>query len=247
VVTALPANVNLTQLLAANPGTTIVGTEPLESVQSGTSVAFTLNQVLSFAQSNFSIGKLAAVSGLSVLGVTGTASATVAAIAGVAAQILAVNAAGTGLLFTGAPTLATSVTAPLFNASNTAIGYEINATTIINFLTNYTVIYAPDGAQGLVLGNATDPTNYYKAATHAFRDRSSVTKATIPMGPVVSGGTTSLGFIFTVPNVGMFVGTGAPTLAAGTSSIYFRNDGATNTSRLYINTNGSTGWTAVTA
>lgn len=247
MVTPLPANVNLSTLLSVNPGTTLGGTEPFETVQSGTSVAVTANQILSFVQANSSIGNLAAISGLSVLGVAGTASARPAAITGIANQILAVNSGGTGLVFTGAPTLATSVTAPFFTASNTVTGYQIGTTSVVNFLTNYSLFNSPDGALGIAVGNATDPRNYYNALNHTFRDRSSTTKIILGMGPVISGGTTSLAITFTVPNVGMFVGTGAPTLSAGTSSIYFRNDGSTNTSRLYINTNGSTGWTAVTA
>lgn len=107
MATALPANVNLIQLLAASPGTTIAGTEPLESVQTGTSVAFTVNQVLSFVQSNFSAGNLASISGLSVLGVIGTANATPAAIAGTTDQVLRVAQNGTTFGF-GAINLATS-------------------------------------------------------------------------------------------------------------------------------------------
>lgn len=122
MATPLPANVNLTQLLAASPGTTIVGTEPLESVQTGTSVAFTLNQVLTFAQTNFSVGNLAPITGLSVLGVIGTANATPAAIAGTTDQVLRIAQNGTALGF-GAINLATTaaVTGILAGANMTAV------------------------------------------------------------------------------------------------------------------------------
>src|SRR6516162_4063768 len=99
MATALPANVNLIQLLAASPGTTITGVEPIESVQSNTSVALTFNQVLTFAQSNFSVGNIGALAGLSVVGVAGAVTATAAAITGTTDQVLRIAQNGTGLAF----------------------------------------------------------------------------------------------------------------------------------------------------
>jgi ribosomal protein L24E len=45
--------------------------------------------------------------------------------------------------------------------------------------------------------------------------------------------------------LGIFYGSGAPTLSAGKGSLYLRTDGTTTTNRMYVNTNGSTTWTAV--
>ena len=42
-------------------------------------------------------------------------------------------------------------------------------------------------------------------------------------------------------------GTGAPTAAAAQGSIYIRTDGSSTSTRLYINTNGTTGWTNITS
>ncbi|MGY4295363.1 hypothetical protein ACVWXN_003458 [Bradyrhizobium sp. i1.4.4] len=50
--------------------------------------------------------------GLSVVGAAGAATADVADITGAAGQVLAVNAAGSALAFTGAPVLSTSMTVP---------------------------------------------------------------------------------------------------------------------------------------
>lgn len=47
-------------------------------------------------------------------------------------------------------------------------------------------------------------------------------------------------------NFGIFVGSGAPTIAAAKGSLYLRTDGTTTNDRAYINTNGSTTWTALT-
>ena len=41
-------------------------------------------------------------------------------------------------------------------------------------------------------------------------------------------------------------GTGAPTFAAGAGSLYIRIDGSSTSTRLYVNTTGSTTWTNVT-
>jgi hypothetical protein len=48
------------------------------------------------------------------------------------------------------------------------------------------------------------------------------------------------------PNLGVFFGSGAPTLSAAQGSLYLRTDGSSASTRLYVNTNGSTGWTSVT-
>lgn len=41
-------------------------------------------------------------------------------------------------------------------------------------------------------------------------------------------------------------GSGAPTLSAPQGSLYMRTDGSSTSTRAYINTNGTTGWTAIT-
>jgi hypothetical protein len=47
-------------------------------------------------------------------------------------------------------------------------------------------------------------------------------------------------------DLGIFVGSGAPTVSAAKGSLYLRTDGSTTTSRAYINTDGATTWTAIT-
>lgn len=61
---------------------------------------------------------------------------------------------------------------------------------------------------------------------------------------VPAGGTTGAGYkLFATTNLGIFAGSGAPSLLAATGSIYLRTDGNTTTSRMYVNTNGSATWT----
>ena len=45
--------------------------------------------------------------------------------------------------------------------------------------------------------------------------------------------------------LGIYVGSGLPTVSAAQGSLYIRTDGSSGTTRMYINTNGTTGWTAV--
>lgn len=44
----------------------------------------------------------------------------------------------------------------------------------------------------------------------------------------------------------IFSGTGVPSIAAPQGSLYLRTDGSSTSTRAYINTNGSTGWTNLT-
>jgi hypothetical protein len=69
----------------------------------------------------------------------------------------------------------------------------------------------------------------------------------IPAAIISAGGTTGTGLkISRETNLGIFFGSGAPTLSAYKGSLYIRTDGTTTNNRMYINTDGSTTWTAVT-
>jgi hypothetical protein len=69
-----------------------------------------------------------------------------------------------------------------------------------------------------------------------------ISQAAIPAGGVAGRG---LRFSSTA-NFGVFFGSGAPTLSAAKGSLYLRSDGSGTSDRMYVNTNGSTAWTAVT-
>jgi len=47
-------------------------------------------------------------------------------------------------------------------------------------------------------------------------------------------------------NIGIYFGSGAPSISAAKGSIYLRTDGSSTSTRLYVNTDGSTTWTNVT-
>jgi len=64
---------------------------------------------------------------------------------------------------------------------------------------------------------------------------------------IPAGGTTGSGItVSSTSNFGVFFGSGAPTLSAAKGSVYLRSDGSTTNDRMYVNTDGSTTWTAVT-
>lgn len=47
-------------------------------------------------------------------------------------------------------------------------------------------------------------------------------------------------------SLGIYFGSGTPTVSAAKGSLYLRTDGTTTNDRMYVNTNGATNWTAVT-
>ena len=76
---------------------------------------------------------------------------------------------------------------------------------------------------------------------------SAVGNAVVLSGTAIpAGGTAGAGYKFSsTANFGIFFGSGAPTIAAAKGSLYLRSDGTTTNDRMYVNTDGSTTWTAV--
>lgn len=63
-----------------------------------------------------------------------------------------------------------------------------------------------------------------------------------------AGGSTSAVLLFgTTAGFGIYYGSGAPTVTAAQGSIYIRSDGSSTSTRLYVNTTGSTTWTSFTS
>lgn len=64
---------------------------------------------------------------------------------------------------------------------------------------------------------------------------------------VAAGGNTNSRItLSSTANLGIYFGSGAPTVSAAQGSLYIRTDGSSTSTRLYVNTNGTTGWTNVT-
>ena len=62
----------------------------------------------------------------------------------------------------------------------------------------------------------------------------------------VAGGASAFIATNVAAGLGVYIGSGAPTVAAAQGSLYLRTDGSSTSTRAYVNTNGTTGWTAIT-
>ena len=62
---------------------------------------------------------------------------------------------------------------------------------------------------------------------------------------LVAGGASAFIATNTAAGMGMYIGSGAPTVAAAKGSLYLRSDGTSTATRLYVS-DGSTTWIAVT-
>lgn len=104
------------------------------------------------------------------------------------------------------------------------------------------------GSLFLNTGGAVNWQNGNVTLTHATNLLSLTSPLVIGSGTAIpAGGTAGLGLrVSSTSNFGVFFGSGAPTLAAAQGSLYLRSDGTTTNDRAYINTNGTTGWTAIT-
>lgn len=92
--------------------------------------------------------------------------------------------------------------------------------------------------------------NYIPAVKEA---RGTLTKLPIVsqsgVAPVTGGNTAPIftaGSTTTGTGVGIYWGSGAPTITAPQGSLYLNTTGSSTSTRMYINTTGSTTWTAVT-
>ena len=63
---------------------------------------------------------------------------------------------------------------------------------------------------------------------------------------LVAGGASAFIATNTANNMGIYFGSGVPTVSAAQGSLYLRSDGSSTSTRAYINTNGTTGWAAIT-
>jgi hypothetical protein len=68
-----------------------------------------------------------------------------------------------------------------------------------------------------------------------------------PATATPAGGSTTARITYgSTAGLGIYIGSGVPTVSAAQGSLYLRSDGSSTSTRLYVNTNGSTTWTNVT-
>lgn len=81
--------------------------------------------------------------------------------------------------------------------------------------------------------------------TEKLRVANSTGVAILPGLALATVGTAALLF-GSLAGFGIYIGTGVPSVAAGTGSLFLRNDGVSATTRMYVNADGNTTWTGVT-
>ena len=103
-------------------------------------------------------------------------------------------------------------------------------------------VTSTNGFIGNVTGNVTgNLTGNVTATTVTATGNVTADSATA----VVAGGAAS--FLATsTANLGIYFGSGAPTVSAAQGSLYLRTDGSSTSTRAYINTDGATTWTNIT-
>lgn len=104
---------------------------------------------------------------------------------------------------------------------------RIDGSTISNTATNADIVLTPNGT-----GDLTTAAPQTVLASGA--------SATAGGAEVIRIGTGASGVL------GVYFGSGAPTVSAPQGSLYLRTDGSSTSTRMYVNTNGSTTWTNVT-
>lgn len=93
-------------------------------------------------------------------------------------------------------------------------------------------------------GTVTTVATFGAASTAASFSATGNVIADSATAPVAGGASAFLAT--STAGFGIFVGSGVPTVSAAKGSLYLRTDGTTTNDRAYINTNGSTTWTALT-
>ena len=135
-----------------------------------------------------------------------------------------------------------------------AINSTANITTTANISAGNVLINGITSSTGNVTGGNLRTTGQMSASGNVTGGNilssavvSAVGNATILSATAVpAGGTTGAGYkMSSTTNLGIFFGSGAPSLSAAQGSLYLRTDGSTTITRMYINTDGSTGWTNV--
>lgn len=125
---------------------------------------------------------------------------------------------------------------------STAVGSRITAGKILNsgcFAIGGTVDL---GAGGLSLAGTLSVGNSGNGGAGSIIANSFIWSK---FGTAVPAGGVAGYLMSTTSTLGIYFGSGAPTVSAAQGSLYIRSDGSSTSTRLYVNTNGSTTWTNV--
>jgi hypothetical protein len=87
--------------------------------------------------------------------------------------------------------------------------------------------------------------NYLPVVQYNGLNTNKLVNVAASTGLVAGGSTVPAIAIGTAAGPNIYFGSGAPSITAPAGSLYLRSDGSTGTTRAYINTTGSTTWTAI--
>jgi hypothetical protein len=126
--------------------------------------------------------------------------------------------------------------------SNRSVVFTIGGTQVWNFSTAGNFLANTDNSFSIGAAGASRPANVFAGTS---LDSAGSVKA--GSGTAVTAGGSLLGLLISsTAGLGVYAGSGLPTISAAQGSLYIRTDGSSSTTRLYSNTNGTTGWTSVT-
>ena len=124
-----------------------------------------------------------------------------------------------------------------------AITFATNGTFVWRITTAGHLIAVTDNSYDIGASGATRPRNLFIAGAADIAGVSTLASGTA----TPAGGSTAARTLFgTTAGFGVYYGSGAPTVSAAQGSLYIRSDGSSTSTRAYINTTGSTTWTAIT-
>lgn len=105
-----------------------------------------------------------------------------------------------------------------------------------------------DAANAIAIGQGAFTTADNQAVLGNASITQTILRGELKVAPEVAlpaGGSASVGIEATAAGLGVYFGSGAPTLSAAKGSLYMRSDGSGTNDRMYVNTDGGTTWTAV--
>lgn len=169
------------------------------------------------------------------------------------AQVSSTTGTGAFVLANGA-----TMTSPTINTA-TINNPTLKVDSIAGFTTATTVAIASvtvNGGSLVVSGSSTSAIHLTNGGVLADGSNGAISGSSLT-GTLRAAVGTTIGFsaggtagnflrLSSTSTFGVFWGSGVPTLSAAQGSLYLRSDGSSTSTRLYVNTNGSTTWTNVT-
>ena len=113
-----------------------------------------------------------------------------------------------------------------------------------NYVPTMIAVSNADGVTPVVLW--ADPTTHRLLVSLANTASITGTITSLSGTATTAGGATSPALAMGTAALGVYFGSGAPTITAPQGSLYLRTDGSSTSTRMYVNTNGATTWTNVT-